>query len=149
QTLFVFDDLSQAVPPGTQPLPRFYKRFERRKSNSGNAVTTDLIIGALNLFVLFASLYLAPTSIIPALVESYGMQNVQLLQILLLSIPGIFSLTFFAIPLIRGRFTTRKENEARKLRNARRVIMRSVYKRIERGHPAFTERDILDDALSF
>lgn len=149
QTLFIFDDLRQAVPPGTRPLPRFYKRFERRKSNSGNPVTTDLIIGALNLFVLFSSLYLAPTTIIPALMESYGVQNLQLLQILLMWIPGLFSITFFAIPMIRGRFTTRKENEARKARNARRVIMRSVYRAIEGGRPTFTESEILEDALRF
>lgn len=148
QTLFLFDDLRQAVPPGTAPLPLFYERFEHRASNSGNPASTDVLIGALNLFVLLSAVFFAPVYIIPSLVQDYGAQNLTLLYLLLVLFPGLFSISFFAIPAIRGRFTTRKENEARKARNARRLVMRSVYKRVLRGETAFRESDILDDALS-
>lgn len=148
QTLFLFDDLRSAVPPGTAPLPLFYQRFERRASNSGNPPSTDILIGALNLFILVSALFIAPTHIIPFLVQGYGVQSVTLLYVLLVLLPGLFSVSFFAIPMIRNRFTTRKENDARKARNARRLVMQSVYKRVLRGEVAFRESDILNDALS-
>lgn len=147
QTLFVFDNLRDAVPPGTAPLPAFYQRFERRASNSGNAATTDVLIGALNAFILFSSIFFAPVYIIPTLVQQYGATNLPLLYALLIYLPGLFSLSFFAIPMLRNRFITRKENDARKARNARRLVMKSVYQRVQRGQTAFRESDILDDAL--
>lgn len=148
QTLFIFDDLRDAVPPGTRPLPLYYERFERRASNSGNPVSTDFLIGGLNLFVLVSALFFAPSIIIPSLVTQYGVTDIALLRVLLIIIPGIFSLSFFAIPMVRNLFTTRKENEARAARNARRLAMRSVYNRVLRGETAFRESDILEDSLS-
>jgi len=143
-TVFAFDQLRDAVPAGTRPTPAYWERFETKATNSGNQRPVDLGIGALNVFVLISSVYLAPAFIIPTLFEphDYGVA-----ALLLVVIPGLFSLSFFGIPLGRYLRTTRPENAARERRNARRVMLREVYRRALRGEAQATEFEILDAAM--
>lgn len=147
QTLFVFDELRDAVPVGTAALPAFYDRFEVKASNSGNTPGTDLGIAALNLFVLVISIFVAPSVIIPSLMHDYGVQNMELLTWTLVIIPALFSISFFAIPFFRS-FGTKRETEARMHRNARRLVMKAIYKRARNNNAWFDEETLLDEAAA-
>lgn len=144
QTVFAFDGLQHAVPAGVTPTPPFWERFELKLSNSGNQAGINTGIFFLNLFVLVNALFIAPSWLIPTLFED-GAQSIGFL--LLSIIPGVFSVSFFGIPLWRLVKQTHPENRARAQRNARRVVMRDVYERALSGQPQFEEFECIDSAM--
>ena len=103
----------------TEPSPAWL-RLEYPKKLTGNAAGANALVGSLNGFNLGAAvvLGLGPTlaGAPPDALWFYGLGVV----------PAVFSTMFFGIPAARW-FGLRRENEARKTRNIRRLLIGYVY----------------------
>lgn len=143
-TLFAFDDLRDHIPSGTPPIPMFWDRWEFKETTTGNSGSTNTLIIALNLFVLFGAIFLVPALIEPAL--QLGADE-GLLWVVLVGFPALYVATFFTVPALRAATTVRKENRAREERNLRRLALREIYERARRGQTMLREFDIVDAAM--
>jgi len=106
---------------GRQPAPA-WRRLEPALPVTGNRTGTNVAISALNGFNLVAAL-VAPFLIFPEL----GISG-PAAWIGLSIFPALFSLSFFAVPLVR-RFGVAKENRRRRARNIRRTLLSLITKR--------------------
>ena len=98
-----------------------WRRLEYPKTLTGNTKRTDAIIAGLNGFNLLAAAS-APWLIFPQLGIGGTAGYVGLV-----AIPLVFSLLFFAVPLLRAARVAR-ENAARAARNIRKVLLGFVYR---------------------
>ena len=104
-----------------EPNPAWL-RLEYPKELTGNDRRSDMLIAGMNGFNLLAGVT-APWFIFPRL----GIGG-PLAFLGLVAVPTVFSSLFFGIPLVR-RWTLKRENKKRMLRNVRRLLVGLVYKR--------------------
>lgn len=104
-----------------EPNPAWL-RLERPLETTGNTPGTNALVGGMNAFTMLASAT-APWFIFPRL----GLGGPVAVAGLVV-IPLVFSVLFFAIPLVRG-IGVRLENRRRAARNVRRVLLGLVYRR--------------------
>jgi len=97
-----------------------WQRLEYPREVTGNDAGANVLVGAINGFNLAAAAT-APWFIFPRL----GLGGTAAYVGLVL-IPVIYSLTFFAVPLLRA-ISVRRENRKRGRRNVRRVLLGLVY----------------------
>lgn len=122
ELVYIFPELMVSASGRTDvraPEPA-WRRLEHARPLTGNTKRTDAIIGGLNGFNLVAAAT-APWFIFPQL----GIGGTAA-QIGLVAIPLVFSLLFFAVPLVRAARLA-KENAARAARNIRKVLLGYVY----------------------
>lgn len=143
-TLFAFDDLRDQVPTGTQPTPLFWNRWEYKETVTSNPMGTNVLIVALNLFVLFGALFIAPVFLDPSM--GFAMSEDAVLIVLIL-LPALYVVTFFSVPIIRALTTVRKENRAREERNLRRLALWEIYENATAGRTGLRELAIVDGAM--
>ncbi len=102
-----------------EPKPA-WQRLEHPLEVTGNDVGANVLVGVMNGFNLLAAAT-APWFIFPRLGIGGAAAYVGLVLI-----PVIYSLTFFAVPLLRS-VSVRRENGRRERRNVRRVLLGLVY----------------------
>ena len=107
-----------------RPAPPIWERWEREQPVTGNTTGANVVIAALNAFVFFGAFFLVPEFIAPVL--GFDLSDPAVL-LGLLALPGLYSLTFFLVPLLRWLGAVRPENRRRAERNVRRGVLRHVY----------------------
>lgn len=119
--LYSFNGLAMSASGdrGRSPAP-IWERFEKQKKLTGNGGGTDAIITFLNGFNLVAAL-IAPSFIMPQLQLQGALWYVGLS-----AFPFVFSLVFFAVPLLRW-LALMVENGKRATRNTWRFVLAEVF----------------------
>lgn len=97
-----------------------WQRLEYPREVTGNDTGANVLVGAINGFNLVAAAT-APWFIFPRL----GIGGTAA-YVALVAVPVIYSLTFFAVPVLRS-ISVRRENGRRERRNVRRVLLGLVY----------------------
>lgn len=144
-TLFAFDEQTKTAAGAAKPIGYFWDAFEREESTTGNTSGFNLLMVFMNGFILFASVYLMPTMISPAL----GLQEILDPAVYwggLIILPALYAVTFFAVPLLRMNGPVKRENEARKERNLRRVLLREIYGHVLNGRSIIDREQVIDAA---
>ena len=144
-TLFVFDDFSERVERGAEPLPYFWRRYERKLATTGNTSNFNALMVGMNGFILLGSLWLMPSFISPVL----GLEQVLSPGTFwggFVALPAIYALLFFAIPIARHLGPVARENNERQDRNLRRVLLQEIYRRAESGHGIIDREELLQAA---
>ena len=143
EVVYAFPDLMKSAHGkvrASEPRPA-WMRLERAKKLTGNAGTSNAVIGGMNGFNLLAGsvLGLGP-ALAPgaagAVVGAAGAAGATAGAVLvdplffwgLGVVPVTFSTLFFAIPVLRA-FGLARENRERRRRNARRLLLGLVYRR--------------------
>lgn len=139
EIVYIFPELmvSASGRTGVRAPDPAWRRLEHARPLTGNTKRTDAIIGGLNGFNLVAAAT-APWFIFPQL----GIGGAAA-EIGLIAIPAVFSLLFFAVPLVRAARLA-KENAARAARNVRKVLLGYIYQASFTGD-AITEREAVAD----
>lgn len=143
-TVYLFDDLTQAAG-GAQPIPLFWENYEREQSTTGNSAGFNAAMVGMNGFILLASVYLMPVLIAPTL-ELNELLSPLLLWGGLVFLPALYALTFFAVPCLRKIGPVRRENQARKERNLRRVLLREIYQRARQSGGRVVRDEVIEAA---
>jgi hypothetical protein len=121
--VFTFADLRKtAGAKQAVKAPAFWERWEQKLALTGNSSGTNVGVGALNTFNLFAALA-APTMILPPL----AMEPTFGLLFALHYFPLGFSVLLFLVPALRWLLHVRPANGRRRERNFRRGAYATVY----------------------
>lgn len=110
---------------------------------TGNSPGRNLVIAGMNVFNLFFGfLFVAETTRLVELFRAYGFHpDPGLLRFWLGWVPLTYSIIFFAIPLARIPIGMARE-QARRRRNERRRIVRTLFSLIEQGREALRPEDV-------
>jgi hypothetical protein len=138
--LYTFNGL--ALSAGGNPTPEpppIWARYEKKKVLTGNSGGTNALITFLNGFNLLAAL-VAPAFIMPEL-QLEG----PFFYIALSAFPFLFSLTFFAVPILRWGFIM-LENSKRAARNTWRFVLGEVFTAARRGREV-APRQVADSVV--
>lgn len=120
---FAFPDLMLSAEGAVrvrEPNPAWL-RLEYPKELTGNTAAANALVAGINGFNLLAAAT-APWFIFPRL----GLGG-PLAFVFLVVVPVVFSLAFFAVPGLR-MMGVRRENERRRRRNVRRLVLAEVYR---------------------
>jgi hypothetical protein len=118
-----------------QPEPA-WRRLENTRLLTGNERKDNALVAFLNGFNLLAAAT-APLFIFPTLGIGGALAEAGLVYV-----PVVFSALFFAIPLARSVAVAR-ENRARRLRNARKVLLGAVFQSALSGRSGLSEASAL------
>jgi hypothetical protein len=129
--VFTFADLRKtAGAKQAGKAPAFWERWEQKLALTGNSSGTNVMVGGLNTFNLFAALA-APTMILPPL----QMEPTFGLLFALHYFPIGFSVLLFLVPTLRWLLHVRPANGRRRHRNFRRGAYATVYGARRTGRP--------------
>lgn len=124
QLVYVFPEImatTQETKPSRPPNPAWL-RLEPALELTGNGKGANAIVAGMNAFTLISAAT-APWFIFPRLGLGGAAAWVGLVWV-----PVVFSVLFFAVPLVRS-LSVKVENRRRRTRNIRRVLLGLVYQR--------------------
>jgi hypothetical protein len=123
EMLFVFRDLAEPEANAECPPP-CWDQLEPPMDVTGNSSTADLVVAAVNAYVLISAVILVPLVFAPQIGFSLGSPGVRWV---LIYVPALYAVGAFAIHAARRALLATPENRRRLQRNVRRLLVREAF----------------------
>lgn len=146
EILYVFPELMATAGSDSaddvQPAPLIWHHYETRQPLTGNSIGANLGIALLNASVMLGALVLIPSFAAPVL----GLDMTPpVVHFVMYTVPTVYSVLFFAIPIYRALFQVGPENRRRARRNSQRALLEQIHERsLPAPRPMLLTRGDLD-----